>query len=312
MNDTTANDSTTKLSVFLLAIRPKTLPASLSPVILGSSLAPSSIFSLWNFLLAAGCSLFLQIAVNLANDYFDAKAGIDSDKRLGPKRVTQSGLVSIGMMRAGIALFIGLGMACGLILVAITHHYLLWAGLACVIATLAYSGGPFPLASHGLGEIAVLVFFGWVAVMGSYYVQTLQLTWTVFAYANALGLILANIMLVNNIRDIETDRPAGKRTIAVRLGDSRSRYLYILILLAAALCHIAGSYLLTTATLGSHPTPSFWLLSLLPLALVTPSAGLACRRILALKAGELNPLLAQTAQLGLLYSVTNALTLYFT
>lgn len=176
---------------------------------------------------------------------------------------------------------------------------LLAVGLACVAATLAYSGGPFPLASNALGELTVLVFFGWVAVLGSFYVHTHTLDLQVFWLANSLGLLLAAIMLVNNLRDIQSDRQAGKITLAVMLGDSGSRLLYITMVLAAAFAHIVAFSFAST-----HPRPSEMFI---PLVLCMPGAIYCCRDVKHLRGRQLNRLLGSTALLGLLYASATAI-----
>ncbi|WP_018276219.1 1,4-dihydroxy-2-naphthoate octaprenyltransferase [Teredinibacter turnerae] len=291
--------SPSKLTVFLLAIRPRTLPASLSPVVLGTALVPASQFNWAIALCALGVALFLQIAVNLANDYFDAKSGIDTTARLGPIRVTQSNLAPAQIVALGVALFLCLATFCGLALVIHTGWPLLVVGLICILATLAYSGGPYPLASHALGEITVLIFFGWVAVLGSYYVHTQSLSPQVFWLSNALGLVLAAIMLVNNLRDIKTDRIARKYTLAVLLGDSCSRLLYTTLVIAAAFAHIVG---FSFAAEDPHLSEMF-----LPLLVCLPSGYFCCRDARRLQGRELNRLLGSTALLGLLYAGTTAL-----
>lgn len=287
-------------AVFLLAIRPKTLPASLSPVILGSAMVPAQSLQWLLVLCALGCALFLQIAVNLANDFFDARHGIDTDKRLGPKRVTQSGLMSPKVVISGIVIFVLLAVICGLILALNSSWVLLGVGALCIVATLAYSGGPYPLASHGLGEFTVLVFFGWVAVAGSYYVHTLQVNWQVFLVATSLGLILSAVMLVNNLRDIATDKAAGKNTLAVNIGERNSRALYTALILVAALFHVIAFSLPG----GDHGFSLVWL----PIILCSPYAVYCRHRLKYCTGAQLNSLLALTALLGLCYAMVTGLS----
>ena len=283
---------------FWLAIRPKTLPASLSPVILGTSFVPAEQLNWLLVFCALGCALFLQITVNLANDFFDAKNGVDTNARLGPIRVTQAGLASPSMVAAGIGFFVVLSIICGLILVAHSDLLLLGVGGLCILAALGYSGGPAPLASMGLGEIAVLIFFGWIAVLGSFYVHTQTLDLQLFLLSNSLGLILAAVMLVNNIRDIPTDAQAGKRTLAVRLNDRNSRFLYLGLLTLAYILHICAFTTLNTKT--------NLISALIPLAVLSPFALKAANNILRFRGKELNSLLADTALLGLIYSLTTS------
>lgn len=288
-----------KYSVFLLAIRPKTLPASISPVILGTATVP---FDQINWLLALcclSCALFLQITVNLANDYFDAKSGVDTQRRLGPIRVTQSGLASPTAVAVGIAFFTALSIVPGVILATHSDITLLAVGLVCILAALGYSGGPYPLASNGLGEFAVLVFFGWVAVMGSAYVHTHQISLNLFLLANALGVILASIMLVNNIRDIPTDSKAGKHTLAVLLGEAASKQLYAFLLSTTLIFHLIVFLILKQNLL----------IALAPMVLFTPFAIRACRRLYRYNGSKLNELLAETSVLGLIYSIPTSVLL---
>ncbi|WP_075184631.1 1,4-dihydroxy-2-naphthoate polyprenyltransferase [Teredinibacter haidensis] len=290
-----------KVQIFWLAIRPKTLPASLSPVLLGTASVP---FEQLNWLLvicAFGCAVFLQITVNLANDFFDAKNGVDSDQRLGPVRVTQSQLASPMQMACGIVLFVLLSILCGLVLIVYSDWLMLGVGVLCVLAALGYSGGPYPIASHGLGEIAVLIFFGWVAVMGSFYIQTQSLNGQLFTLATALGLVLAAVMLVNNIRDIPTDRSAGKTTLAVRLGNKNSKVVFTGLFVVAAVLHC----LAFTAFTNDYPI----ILTTVPIVLCFPFAHKICSKMWISEGAALNPLLASTAQLSMLYSVSTSLLL---
>jgi 1,4-dihydroxy-2-naphthoate octaprenyltransferase len=188
----------------------------------------------------------------------------------------------------GLGLVSALAIASGLWLVALTSWGLLAFGLAALLAVFAYSGGPWPLASHALGEVMVLMFFGWLAVGGSYYVHTLQINPVVMGYGTVAGLISAAIMLVNNIRDIATDRPANKHTLAVVLGDNRARQLYVGLLITAVVGHLVISF-----PLG--------LVSLIPVLMMTPFLRRLVGAIRVRKGAGLNLQLAQTAQLVLLY-----------
>jgi 1,4-dihydroxy-2-naphthoate octaprenyltransferase len=177
--------------------------------------------------------LLLQIGVNLANDYFDYLKGIDTQDRLGPPRVTQSGLIPAKQVKAGMVLTLTLSLIPGIYLLIVGGLPVLIIGLACICAALAYSGGPFPLASHGFGDIFVFIFFGLVAVCGTYYVQALRLTPLVWLMGVIEGLLITAILVVNNLRDIQSDRQTGKRTLAVIIGDRGSRIEYVLLLTGA-------------------------------------------------------------------------------
>ncbi|WP_036536046.1 1,4-dihydroxy-2-naphthoate polyprenyltransferase [Oceanobacter kriegii] len=282
---------------WLLAIRPRTIPASVGPVLLGTALASQTSSIHWPlFLLAMACAVLLQIAVNLANDLFDGLAGIDTAERLGPARMVSSGFISASAMSAALALFTLAAMAAGLMLAAMTDWALLWFGLACIAAVFAYSAGPLPLASAGLGEVAVLVFFGWVAVMGSYWLQTGELTPTSFLYGSSAGLFSVAILLVNNLRDIPTDQHTGKHTLAVRLGADRTVQLYQASLILALLIHVLVSL------------PNL-LLAIVPPLLLTKAVTRLSKDISHTRGRALNPMLGRTAQTGLMYCVVTSLLL---
>lgn len=222
------------LHTWILAVRPKTLPAAAGPVLVGTALAFSDQgLAILPALCALGIAFLLQIGVNLANDYFDSIKGIDTQERLGPTRVTQSGLISSAKVKSAMWSALALAMVLGLYLVSRGGWPVLVIGAACILAALGYSGGPYPLASHGFGDLFVFIFFGLVAVCGTYYVQTLQLPWRVFAMAVMVGLPITAIIVVNNLRDVHTDHKAGKHTLAVLLGEKGSKLEYTLLLLSA-------------------------------------------------------------------------------
>ncbi|VFQ44249.1 1,4-dihydroxy-2-naphthoate polyprenyltransferase [Desulfoluna butyratoxydans] len=210
-------------SPWFLAIRPKTLPASAAPVIVGTACAMGdNAFAFLPALAALLGAMLLQVAVNLANDYFDNKHGIDSEKRLGPVRVTQSGLIAPNRVLAAMVLCLVLATVTGIYLVARGGLPIVVIGVLCILSTLAYSGGPYPIASNGLGELFAFLFFGPVAVCGTYYVQALTMGPRPLITSIPAGLLVAAIMNVNNLRDIPTDSVAGKRTLAVRMGRGMS------------------------------------------------------------------------------------------
>ncbi len=290
-----------KMALWWMAIRPKTLPAAVGPVAVGTAVAVAD----GRFLLlpALGCflgAMLLQIGVNLANDYFDFKNNIDSDERQGPVRVTQSGLIAPEDVKRG--------MIVSLVLAAIVFVYLgfvggvpiILVGIASVLAALAYSGGPFPLASNGLGEIFVFIFFGLVAVGGTYYIQAQQLTAEALLAAVPPGLLITAIMVVNNLRDIDTDAKAGKRTLAVMLGRYRTIMEYKFLILL--------SYVIPVCMLVADMAGGFILL---------PFTTLPMARTLMLKVEcdlgyNLNELLASTARLSLMYSLMFSVGLVYT
>lgn len=219
------------MNAWILALRPKTLPASISPILVANALCWSTTFSWLVAVLTMLTALTLQIAVNFANDYFDFKSGVDTHERLGPQRATQSGLIKPGHMKLAMigTLMLSVIWSVGLMIEGGLPIVLL--ALASTIAVLWYSGGPWPLASLGLGEIVVFFFFGWAAVLGTEYLHTEQMSLTGWWLGTQLGLISAAIMLVNNIRDHDTDTKAGKRTLAVRSGLKKSHTLYRILLI---------------------------------------------------------------------------------
>jgi 1,4-dihydroxy-2-naphthoate octaprenyltransferase len=282
-----------KMGAWMLAARPRTLPAAIAPVILGSATAVADKSFGWLPAVAALIvALLLQIGVNLANDYFDYLKGIDTQDRLGPLRVTQSGLIPAKQVKAGMILTVILSLIPGIYLLTVGGLPVLMIGLACIGAVLAYSGGPFPLASHGFGDLFVFIFFGLVAVCGTYYVQALHLTPLVWLMGVIEGLLITAILVVNNLRDIQSDRKAGKRTLAVIIGDHGSRIEYVLLL--------AGAYALPIILWLSGRMPAWVLLPLISL----PMALSLMRLIWKNPAYPiLNQALAKTAKLALIYSI---------
>lgn len=219
------------------AARPRTLPASIAPVLVGTAASvevgtwltggPGQGLRILPFLLALVVAVVLQVAVNFANDYFDGVGGIDTPDRVGPQRAVASGLVTPDRMRTAMLVALAVAGVAGLALAAIVGWELLLVGLAALLATVGYSGGPRPYASAGLGEVFVFVFFGVVATVGSAYVQDERLTWLALAASIPMGLLATALLVVNNLRDIPTDRATGKATLAVRLGDAATRHLYV-------------------------------------------------------------------------------------
>jgi 1,4-dihydroxy-2-naphthoate polyprenyltransferase len=219
------------LRLWLVAARPRTLPAAVAPVLVGTALAgPEGVFRPLAFAAALLGSVFIQIGTNLSNDYSDARRGADTEDRLGPVRVTAGGLMPPRTVLIGTYVAFGIAVAAGAYLAAVAGWQLLVVGAASILAGVLYTGGPRPYGYEGLGEVFVFLFFGGVAVVGSYYVQTEDLRWEAFALAVPVGLLAAAILVVNNVRDIETDRRAGKRTLAVKLGREGARRLYVAML----------------------------------------------------------------------------------
>ena len=285
---------------WLLAARPKTLPAAVSPVLVGAAAAQGDgVFALLPAIAALAGALLLQIGVNLANDYFDFKGGIDAPDRKGPLRVTQAGLIPPGQVRLATAGTLAAAALVGVYLVARGGVPILAVGVASILSALAYSGGPWPLASHGVADLFVFVFFGPVAVCGTYFVQAGALPPAAAAVSVGPGLLITAILVVNNLRDIETDARAGKRTLAVRLGARGALAEYVLLLAGA----YAAPPLLLAAGAGGP-------LLLLPLA--SAPLALPLVRTLARRREEgpaMNAALAGTARLTLVYCLLLAVGL---
>lgn len=290
-----------KFRLWWLAIRPKTLPAAVGPVAVGTAVAMAD--GLFMLMPALGCfvgAMLLQIGVNLANDYFDFKNNIDSEERQGPVRVTQSGLIPPEEVKRGMIItlllaalvFIYLGYVGGLPIILL--------GIASVLAALAYSGGPFPLASNGLGELFVFIFFGLAAVGGTYYIQAQQLTPEALLAAVPPGLLITAIMVVNNLRDIDTDAKAGKRTLAVMLGRYRTIVEYKVL--------IWVSYLIPVCMLVADMADPFILLPFTTL----PMAHSLMIKVECDLGSNLNELLASTARLSLIFCLLLSVGLVYT
>ena len=282
-----------------LAIRPKTLPAAVGPVLVGIGLAVGDgVFSLLPALAALTGALLLQIASNLANDYYDFVKGYDQADRTGPTRVAASGLISLRELKLGLAVVLALAALVGAYLIWVGGLPILIIGVAGMISAVIYSGGPFPLSANGLGDLFVFVFFGLAAVVGTYYVQALTVTPAVWIAAIAPGTLITAILVVNNLRDIDTDARANKRTLAVRLGRAGARGEYTLLLLLA---YLTPAAILAVSALGGTVRPVD-LLALLPW-LTLPKA-LRLRGVIysGVEGPVLNKTLAGTAQLSLWFS----------
>ncbi len=300
-----------QLKLWLLAVRPRTLLISVAPMLLSQFLAWQALnhsqgetlqasvpgFSWLLALLCLSCALLLQISVNLANDYFDHRSGVDDDHRLGPVRVTQQGLLKPEQVKLGFIVSLVLGVSAGLAVMALSSALLFWLGLLCVFGVLTYTSGPFPLAYNALGELVVFLVFGPVAVMGGYYAQCQELLVLLWLPACAMGLLAAAIMLTNNVRDDSSDRKAGKRTIVFFLGMGASRGLYL------TMVGLAAISALVFAVMG-YGAAWFSLL-------IVPWAIWLCRNFLVRSGAELNDQLAQTAQFMLVVAVLLMLDVQF-
>lgn len=231
---------------WMLAIRPKTLLASQAPIILGLAVAYVEINQI-NVLIAiltAFCALLLQIASNLANDYLDAKRGVDNETRLGPTRVTSSGLISMEAMRKSLIISLTAAFILGIYLMIIGGPFIITIGLLSLYFSYGYTGGPFALSYNGLGEIAAFLFFGVIAVVGTTYLQTHKISHLALIISMGPGFNSACILAVNNLRDIVSDTSTNKKTLAVRFGEKFQRQLCLAtILLSTLVCfYVAGAY----------------------------------------------------------------------
>ncbi len=269
--------------------RPRTLPAAVSPVLAGTGVAAYVDQAVWwKAALALVVALALQVGVNYANDYSDGVRGTDAD-RVGPLRLVGSGLAHPASVKAAAFAAFGVAMVAGLVLAATTSWWLVLVGAVAIVAAWFYTGGRSPYGYHGLGEVMVFVFFGLVAVLGTTYVQTESLPLPGWYAAIGVGALACAILVANNLRDIPTDRTAGKRTLAVLLGDARTRALYAL-LLGAALVALVGVALSTSR------------LALLGLVFALPGVP-AVRLVLGGATGrDLVPVLQRTGICELLYA----------
>ena len=213
---------------WVMAARPRTLPAAVAPVLVGGGLAlGDSVFRSDALLATLLCALALQIAANLANDASDARRGADPETRIGPTRVVAAGLLPARRVWAGVAVMFGIAALCGVYIAAITSWAVLVAGVAALVATVTYTGGPSPYGYRGLGEVSVFVFFGLVATVGSRYAHDGTMPAEAWLLAIPVGFTASAILVANNIRDLDTDSMVGKRTMAVILGRQRARAFYV-------------------------------------------------------------------------------------
>lgn len=273
------------------AARPKTLPASVSPVLLGSALAfYDGVFMLLPALLCGLVALFAQIASNFANDYFDFKKGADKEDRLGPERAVAQGWISPKAMLVGTFIALGLACVCGIFLLFFSVWQLLFVGIAIAVCVLAYSAGPFPLAYNGLGDMCVLLFYGIIPVCFTYYIQTLTFSLLSFLLSVALGLLSVNILVVNNYRDYAQDKAARKRTTIVLFGRGFGRAFYIVNDLLA--------FIIVFPLLVDAPWwIQFWFAALFALSFFT------CKELFTRDGKELNQTLAHTARNVFLFAL---------
>jgi 1,4-dihydroxy-2-naphthoate octaprenyltransferase len=285
-------DRPSPFRIWLLAARVPTLPAAIVPVLVGSATAwREGFFLAGPFVAALLASILIQIGTNLANDYFDFRKGADTAGRLGPVRVTQSGLVPPETVRLAAMLTFGLAALLGVYLVAVGGLPILLIGLLSIAAGVVYTGGPWPLAYHGLGDVTVFIFFGLVAVIGTAYLHAGRLLPLSEVTAIPVAALVTAILVVNNLRDIDTDRVTGKHTLAVRLGRRATRLEYLLLLLVAYAVPLTSWLMLGVPRF-------FWLPWLsLPLAIHL------LRLVFTAEGRPLNAGLAGTGKLHLLFGI---------
>jgi len=291
------------MNAWVYAARPKTLPAAVVPVLLGSALAAGDgIFGAFAALVCLGFALLIQIGTNLANDYYDFLKGADTHERVGPRRAVASGDIAPRAMRIGVMLVFALAFAVGLMLVPLGGWPLLWIGLLCILCGWAYTAGPFPLAYNGMGDVFVIVFFGFVGTLVTYLVQAVSEGGADFvASAQALparawlvawvpGALATNILIVNNLRDMETDARANKRTLIVRFGRGFGRAEYLL-LLGSSVAVVVALALIDTAPQR-----------LLPLVVLPMGIAAWMRLRKAVSGADYNALLGASARFLLLFA----------
>jgi 1,4-dihydroxy-2-naphthoate octaprenyltransferase len=220
-----------KINSWIIASRPRTLPAAIVPVLVGSAAAAyDHRFILLLALIALACSLLIQIGTNFTNDLYDYLKGADNEKRKGPLRVMVNGLITVNEMKIGIIIVFLSAFILGLYLVYMGGFFVLVIGVASILAGIAYTAGPYPLAYNGLGDLFVFMFFGIVGTVGTYYVQAHTLSYLPFLCSIPVGALITNILVVNNYRDIDEDRAANKFTLAVKFGREFTRYQFIFLI----------------------------------------------------------------------------------
>lgn len=281
------------LKEWILAARPQTLPAAFSPVFVGAAIAFHDGLLRWDStLIALICAFIIQIGTNFANDYYDFVKGADTQDRKGFRRATASGTISATAMKNAAVISMLIAFLVGLYLVWVGGWPILIIGLLSILFGILYTGGPYPLGYNGLGDIFVFIFFGIVAVMGTYYVNALKWSMESFVAGCAVGALSTNILVVNNLRDIETDRPAGKRTLGVIFGAEALKIEYLLMMLIA--------FVVVGLLLHLFQAPKWILLSYIS---AVPAVVLLERIWKEPLPERLNPRLKQTAGLLSLYSI---------
>lgn len=277
---------------WILAARPATLPAAVAPVLVGSALAAAAdVFRVDAFAVILFAALAIQVGVNYANDLADAARGADTEMRVGPQRAVASGLVTPQQMRVGVIVAFGLAALAGLYLIWLGGWVIAAIGVASIVAALAYSDGPLPYGYYGLGEVFVFVFFGLVATVGTRYVYDRSAPAAAWWAAVSMGLLATAILVANNVRDEETDRAAGKHTLAVLLGGPTSRFIYVAM--------VTGAFITIALAVVLGALPVWALLSLVAIL----RAGILCRAMLEeTSSPALVEVLKGTARLQLVFA----------
>ena len=281
------------MNKWIIGARVKTLPAAISPVLVGTALAEE--VNWVNALFALLVSLSLQISVNFANDFSDGIRGTDTN-RVGPIRLVGSGLASAKSVKQAMFISFGIAAISGLLLALQTSYWLILVGAISILAAWGYTGGKKPYGYLGFGEISVFIFFGLIATVGSYFVQSNQISARAVLLSIPVGALACAILVMNNLRDLPLDKQAGKRTFAVRIGDTKTRYFYVLLLITAQLI---SAY--------AYTFNSYALLTLIWLPLTINNCRLVLQRVTG---AALIPLLVSTARLQLLLSFTLGLALF--
>ncbi|MBK7104365.1 MAG: 1,4-dihydroxy-2-naphthoate polyprenyltransferase [Ignavibacteriae bacterium] len=279
-----------KFDTWILASRPKTLPAAVVPVLIGTSIV--SFETKVNFLASAValiCAVLIQIGTNFVNDLYDYLSGADNETRKGPLRVLASGLITVSEMKFAIILVFSVTFFLGLYLVYISTWITLLIGLLSIFAGIAYTAGPYPLAYNGLGDVFVFLFFGVVGTVGTYYVQVVEVSTLAIWASIPVGALITNILVVNNYRDIDEDKEVGKNTLAVKMGRRFTQYQYLVFMIL--------SYLILFVVYFTYNQRLFVFLPLLTL----PLSIKLIRMIFSYTGKELNKTLELTAKLSAFY-----------
>jgi 1,4-dihydroxy-2-naphthoate polyprenyltransferase len=283
--------------IWIDALRPKTLPASVVPVLIGTAMAHyDGFFNPVVFALTLLCSLLIQVITNFVNEIYDYKKGADTPERIGPRRAVASGLIKVRTMKIVTAVLVAVTFFTGLYLVFLGGGiFILGIGILSLVFAYLYTGGPYPLAYKGLSDIFVLIFFGIIAVTGSYYLQAQRLIPEVLIASLAPGFLSMNILGINNIRDIETDKKVGKITLAARIGERPAKIMYVIINILAFIVPVILYFSLEN---------KYFLMPLL----VFPISLIICLNLFKTSGAKLNRILAQTGLLLILYGIANSIS----